>query len=79
MGIWGDEHKNKWQKVKEWVRSEMGDSFGLGDVTFSRSSSFSSVPQLMHSLISLAILSDWIPIPWQPNLSKLEQLPNSLI
>jgi len=57
----------------------MGKSLGLGDIAFSGSSSFSSLPQSMHSLISLAILSDWIPIPWQSNLSKLEQLPNSLI
>ncbi|QHN77788.1 uncharacterized protein DS421_19g655830 [Arachis hypogaea] len=42
-----------------------GDSLGLGDVAFSGSRSFSSLPQSMHSLISLAILSDRIPIPWK--------------
>ena len=40
----------------------MGSSLGLGDVAFSGSISFSSLPQSMHSLISLAILSDWITI-----------------
>ena len=41
----------------------MGSSLGLGDVAFSGSISFSSLPQSMHSLISLAILSDRITIP----------------
>ena len=79
MGNGEDEHKSKWQKVKRMGKIKDGDSLGLGDVAFSGSSSFSSLPQSMHSLISLAILDDWIPISWQPNLSKLEQLPNSLI
>ena len=41
----------------------MGDSLGSGDVVFSGLNSFSSLPQSMHSLISLAILSDRITIP----------------
>ena len=68
-----DAHKSKLQKLKRMGKIRDGDSLGLGDVAFSGSSSFSSLPQSMHSLISLAILSDRILIPWQFNLSNLDQ------